>query len=152
MIRFEFEFLCWNSNSNSANFPIIFKIRIRRIFANSNTNSNWANFSPPLPKALLVDQGPYFVSQKWKSLCNENNAQLKFVPIQSHSSNGVEESRRNMLRRTFNKLRYGFPKLSNELCLLYSVKAINDTANSRDLVPTTLVFGTIPRLFPSRLS
>jgi hypothetical protein len=28
-----------------------------------------------MPKALLVDQGPYFVSQRWKSLCNENNVQ-----------------------------------------------------------------------------
>jgi hypothetical protein len=52
-----------------------------------------------------------------------------------------------MLRRSFNKLRYDFPKLSNELYLLYSVKAINDIANSRGLVPTTLVFGTNPSLF-----
>jgi hypothetical protein len=58
-IRFEFEFLF--RNSNLANFPVIFKIRIRRIFANSNTNSNWANFSPP----LLPNERSDFPTNRW---------------------------------------------------------------------------------------
>jgi hypothetical protein len=55
--------------------------------------SCWSLIYDGMPKALPVDQGPYFVSQRWKSLCNENNFQLKFVPIQSHNSIGVVESR-----------------------------------------------------------
>jgi hypothetical protein len=43
MLEFEFEF---------GEFSVIFKIRIRRIFANSN--SNWANFSPPLVPHMSV--------------------------------------------------------------------------------------------------
>jgi hypothetical protein len=50
-IRFEFdsgEFEFQFQNLNSANYTLIFKIQIRRILANTNSNSNWANFSPPL--------------------------------------------------------------------------------------------------------
>jgi hypothetical protein len=56
MIRLKFEFAQANSN-------FYVGIRIRRIFANSNTNSNWANFSPPLIKLERNTHGTLRLSQ-----------------------------------------------------------------------------------------
>jgi hypothetical protein len=53
----EFEFQFQNSSSNLANHTLCFKIQIRRISANTNSNSNWANFAPPLVRTWSVTPG-----------------------------------------------------------------------------------------------
>jgi hypothetical protein len=42
-----------------------------------------------------------------------------------------------------------FPGIGDDLALLYAVKARSDIANPKGLVPSILVFGTMPRLFPT---
>lgn len=50
------------------------------------------------------------------------------------------------LRITYEKLRHIYPNISPELALSCAVRGANDTQGPEVLVPTTLVFGIVPRV------
>jgi hypothetical protein len=43
------------------------------------------------------------------------------------------------------------PGIGDDLALFYALKARNDVANPKGVVPSMLVFGTMPRLFPTEI-
>jgi hypothetical protein len=54
-------------------------------------------------------------------------------------------------KRTFQRVKTDFPGIGDDLALLYAVKSGNDVANLKGLVPSILVFGTMPRLLPTEI-
>lgn len=66
--------------------------------------------------------------------------------MESHNSLGVGEIYHSYLRRVYNKVRSENPTISEPHALQFAVKATNDTAGPSGLVPTLLVFGTLPRI------
>jgi hypothetical protein len=107
---------------------------------------SWILIYNGIPHAILADQGSVFTSRKWKELCTSSGISLKLTAIENHNANGLCESKHGTLRKTFNKLKYDFPDCSDELALLYAIKARNDTSNAKGIVPSTLLFGTMPRI------
>ena len=68
------------------------------------------------------------------------------IPCESHSSLGPGERYHAPLKRIYNKLKEEEPGLSNELTLSIAVNGMNMTANTEGLIPTLLVFGTVPKI------
>ncbi len=73
---------------------------------------------------------------------------LQVSGVESHNSLGSGERYRDPLRRIFNKIVHESPAIDRELALRLAIKAITDTAGPKRLVPSLLVFGTLPR-FPT---
>jgi hypothetical protein len=109
--------------------------------------TSWTLIYHGMPEQILTDQGSVFTSKTWKELLRVNDCKLRLIPIESHNSQGLVESKHNHLRKTFQRVKTDFPGIGDELALLYAVKARNDVANPKGLVPSMLVFGTMPRLF-----
>ena len=66
--------------------------------------------------------------------------------IQAHNSLGIGEKYHKPLRDTYRKLKIDFPKMSRQLLLALSIKAMNDTLGPEGIMPSTLVFGEFPSL------
>jgi Reverse transcriptase (RNA-dependent DNA polymerase) len=71
---------------------------------------------------------------------------IKLSPFESHNSLGQNERLHSPLRRCFLKIRNDIPSLPDDVALRVAVKAINDTVGPNGLIPTLLVFGTMPQL------
>lgn len=63
--------------------------------------------------------------------------------IAAHNSMGQIESAKCTLRIIYRILSENYPNLSGNIRINFSVKALNDTAGLKGLVPSLLVFGTI---------
>ena len=99
------------------------------------------------PNRMRTDHGSAFVSETWKTLCTENGITLRISGVQAHSSLGLGERYHEPLRRIYRKTMKEYPGVPRHMGLQLAVKAMNDTMGENGLVPTKLVFGTIPR-FP----
>ena len=106
----------------------------------------WACVYPGLPHVIKADQGSVFTSQRWHDILSLSGIKLELSPIESHNSLTVGERYHDPLRRIYRKVRHDFPTLSESLALSLANKAMNDTMGPEGLVPTLLVFGTVPRL------
>jgi transposase InsO family protein len=102
-----------------------------------------------MPQQILTDQGSVFTSKIWKERLRANGCKLRLIPIESHNSQDLVENKHNHLRKTFQRVKTDFLGIGEDLALIYAVKARNDVANPKGLVPSMLVFGTMPRLFPT---
>jgi hypothetical protein len=71
-----------------------------------------------------------------------------YTAVESHRSLGANERAYAVLRRVFPKTRHDHPKISQELALAYSQKAINETIGTDGIGPALLMYGSIPR-FPA---
>jgi hypothetical protein len=110
---------------------------------------SWILIYHGMPEQIFTDQGSVFTSKIWKELLRANGCKIRLIPIESHNSQGLVESKHNHLQKIFQRVKTDFPGIGDNLALLYAVKARNDVANPKGLVPSMLVFGTMPRLFPT---
>jgi hypothetical protein len=87
-----------------------------------------------MPEQLLTDQGSVFTSKIWKELLHVNGCKLRLIPIESHNSQVLVESKYNHPRKTFQRVKTDFPGIGDDLALLYAVKARIDVANPKGFV------------------
>lgn len=113
---------------------------------------SWASMYLGYHDKLRVDQESIFKSREWMQLCAEAGIDVDLSGIESHNAIGVGERYHAPLRRIFNRVRENSPALDAEICLKIATKAMNDTMNPEGLVPSLLVFGTLPRFPPSSTS
>lgn len=105
------------------------------------------------PKKVKDDQGQHFTSKAW--LGHLHNVGIEHFPsgVESHNALGVRERYHDYLRKIFNRTIDTFPNIPPSDALKLSVKAMNDTARPKGLVPTLLVFGALPKIpiYPENL-
>jgi hypothetical protein len=106
----------------------------------------WIRYMLGFPRRTRSDSGPQFSSQTWKKMCDGVGVSIQLSPVESHNSFGQNERPHSPLRRCYLKIKNDVPSLPADLCLRVAVKVMNDTVGQNGLVPTLLVFGTIPQL------
>ena len=106
----------------------------------------WALIYSSFPRKMLTDECSAFTSNEWKQNCANANIRLRHTGTESHNSLASGEMYHAMIRRVFNKVSLTYPQQPKELCLAFTVKAINDTAGPNGLLPSLLVFGMLPRM------
>jgi hypothetical protein len=79
-------------------------------------------------------------------LCDGVGVSIKISPVESHNSLGQNERLHSPLRWCYISIKNDVPSLPEDTCLRVSVMAINDTVGPNGLIPTLLVFGTMPQL------
>ncbi|MEM1283154.1 MAG: reverse transcriptase domain-containing protein [Chlamydiota bacterium] len=107
----------------------------------------WSSLYHGYPDKIRADQGSCFTSVRWKRLCGEVGTETQLSGVESHNSIGSGERYHKPLRRIFNKINMDSPGLDREMALRIALKSINDTMGPEGLVPSLLVFGSLPR-FP----
>lgn len=106
----------------------------------------WVTTYVGYPDTLVFDQGPQFSSEEWKSLAHDAGISLHQSGVESHNAIDSGEKYHSFLRRIFNKRIASTVGINEELALAFSVKACNGTGGTDGLVPTSLVFGSLPRI------
>lgn len=109
--------------------------------------SCWASIYTGLPNRILVDQGTNLgKSEPFFSLAARANVEVQSTGTEAHSSLGIGERYHEPVRTTFRKLLLQYPMVRKTLLLQMTVKALNDTLGPEGLVPSSLVFGELPRV------
>ena len=98
------------------------------------------------PENALTDQGSQLISTRFRELALHFGVNFRYVPIESHNSNGLIKRYHGPLRRTFEKIRLSYPGITDELALSCAVHAANQTLGPEGIVPVTVVLGIIPRI------
>jgi transposase InsO family protein len=101
---------------------------------------------PEIPRRIRSDSGPQFTAAKWREFCTDVGVELVISPIESHNSLGLNERLHSPLRRIFLKVKHEVPSVPDDVALRVSVKALNVSVGVDGLIPTLLVFGTMPQL------
>lgn len=104
------------------------------------------------PDKFKVDQDTVFKSREWRQLSDDAGIVIDFSGVESHNAIGVGERYHAPLRRIFLKIREDAPTLDPDITLKLAVKAMKDTMRPEGLVPSLLVFGTVPRFPPAPTS
>ena len=105
----------------------------------------WSLIYSSFSRKMLTDEGSAFISSEWKQNCANANIRLRHTGTESHNSLASGETYHAMIRRVFNKVST-YPQQPKELCLAFTVKAINDIAGPNGLVSFLLLFGMLPRM------
>ena len=71
---------------------------------------------------------------------------VKIVPVEAHNSIGIVERYHGPIRRAYLIITTEIQGIDKDMALQMAFKAINDTAGPDGLVPTLLVYGTLPRM------
>ncbi|PXF45776.1 hypothetical protein BWQ96_04443 [Gracilariopsis chorda] len=74
--------------------------------------------------------------------------ELKNSGVESHNSLRLGERYYEPLRRIYRKLRHDGPELDKAGIFRLALKAMSDTVGPEDVVPSYLVFGSLPK-FPA---
>ena len=106
----------------------------------------WTNKYIGFSDVMSADQGPQFRSIAWKNFFNMAGMKLELSGVESHNALGVGERYHSFLRQIYRKVRAQHPEIPTEYALSLAVKAMNDSAGPKGLVPTLLVFGVMPRI------
>ena len=106
----------------------------------------WATTYTGFPESMLTDQGSVFVSKEWSYNCELAEIELKHTGTESHNSLEAGETYHALLRRVYSKTLKDHPKVSSDMCLALTVKAINSTVGPDGLCLQLLVFGVLPKL------
>lgn len=104
----------------------------------------WASLYVGYPRVIRLDQEASFRATVFDDLATANGIELRFSGTESHNSIGPGERYHGPLRRIFRILRNRYARIEPEVILRYAVKAMNDSMGPEGLVPSLLVFGTIP--------
>lgn len=91
-------------------------------------------------------------SKAFQDLSTAHGIQLEFTGVSAHSPVGQIEKANGTIRRIFRILAAKHPALTRAMRLRYAIKAINDTAGEKGLVPSTLVFGVTTSLGNSNVN
>lgn len=108
--------------------------------------TEWVTTYIGYPEEVALDQGPQFQSREFKSLLNYVGIKSKDAGVESHNSLGEEERYHAYLRNIYERVHHEHPDMDPKTILKLANKACNDTAGPSGLVPTLLVFGSIPRM------
>ena len=108
----------------------------------------WSTAYVGHPDVIRLDQESSFMSKEFEQLAHKNGIHLQVSGVQSHNAIGPGERYHAPLRRIFNRIYEDIPQIDRHLALQLAVKAMNDTVGPEGLVPTLLVFGTLPRFPP----
>ena len=106
----------------------------------------WIDVYQGPPERMVHDAGKNFTSVEFKQSATAMAIDVEEVPVEAHNSIGKVERYHGPLRRAFNIIKAEMPGTIADVILQAAVKAINDTAGPRGLVPTLLVFGSYPRI------
>ena len=111
----------------------------------------WIDVYVGPPDVVTHDSGRNFVSHEFQENAHSFAIRTKCVPVEAANSMGLVERYHTPLRRAYQIIAdevadTGSPKIGKAVMLQMAVKSVNDTAGPDGLVPTLLVFGTIPRL------
>lgn len=108
----------------------------------------WASVYIGYPSRIRADQGSTFTFKFWNSVTSLHGIELRLSGVESHNSFGVEERYHEPLRQVFDKLLTDHPTIDPEIGVRLAVKALNDTTGPDGMVPSLLVFGSLPS-FPA---
>jgi hypothetical protein len=105
----------------------------------------WALVYIGMPDVVTTDRGTQFTLRDFELALSYQGVKQQYTGVESHHSLGANERAHAVLRRIYLKTRHDHPNISQELALAYSQKAINETIGTDGLVPTLLVYGSMPR-------
>ena len=125
-----------------------------RFLPNMSTYAVWdallrcrASICTGLPNRILVDQGSNLgKSEPFISLAARANVEVQGTGIEAHSSLRIGERYHEPILSTFRTMRIDYPNVDKELLLQLAVKAMNDSLGPEGLIPSSLVFGELPRV------
>ena len=100
---------------------------------------------------MHVDQRSAFTSVRWTNRAKAVGIDVPESVEEARNSLGYGERFRAPFSRIFFKIRKERPKMDRNIIVKLAVKAMNDTMGPEGLVPSYLVFVSIPR-FPSKES
>lgn len=106
----------------------------------------WVTTYIGFPNTIRTDQESAAASHEFRTYASLHGINLEFSGVSSRNSMGKVESAHGPLRRVYRLLTDQYPDLSGHLRLRFAVKALTDTAGVIGLVPSLLVFRTIPSL------
>lgn len=106
----------------------------------------WVTTYVGFPEILALDQDAQFCSDEQCSLAQGSGISLHHSGVERHNAIGNGERYHSYLRRVFHKVQSNTPNLSDEIALTLAVKACNDTAGPKGLVPTLLLFSVLLRV------
>ncbi|EKD18830.1 hypothetical protein MBM_03072 [Drepanopeziza brunnea f. sp. 'multigermtubi' MB_m1] len=109
-------------------------------------NRCWVNTYVGPPTNVVHDPGTNFNSVTFRGYLKGISSTPKQMPVEAHHSVELVERYHVPVRRAFKIVTKELPKAPKEDRLQMAIKAINDTAGPNGLVPTLLVFGTLPKL------
>ena len=72
--------------------------------------------------------------------------------VESHNSVGTGERYHDPLRQVFDKIMADHTNLDPEIALRLAVKGINDTKSAKGVVPSLLVYGSLPTFLAVNMS
>ena len=108
----------------------------------------WASVYIGYPNRIRSDRGSVFTSKFWRGVTSLHGIDIQLSGVESHNSIGVGERYHAPLRQVFDKVMTDHPSLDPEVALRLATKALNDTSGPDGLVPSLLVFGSLPS-FPA---
>lgn len=109
-------------------------------------NNIWAAAYVGHPDVIAADQGTQFTSDEFVALCASSGIRIQPSGVESHNALGSGERYHSYLKQVYTKVCDSQPDVDRKHALRLSVKAFNDTAGPKGLVPTLLVFGILPRM------
>lgn len=97
---------------------------------------------------MRADRGSVFTSKFWNDVTTLHGIEVQISGVESHNSIGAGERYHDPLRQIFDKIVTDHPTLDPEIALRLAVKAVNDTMGPEGIVPSLLVYGSLPT-FPA---
>lgn len=108
--------------------------------------SEWVATYIGFPDEVTLDQGPQFQSKEFGNLLLSAGIKRRDAGVESHNSLGETERYHAFLRNVYERVHHEHTDMKPKMLLKLTVKACNDVAGPSGLVPTLLVFGSIPRM------
>lgn len=96
------------------------------------------------PDVIPLDRETSFTSNKFGNITEDLGIELKFSSIEAHNYIGQRKGYHHPLWRIFNINQETHPQLDDNSKFRIEIKSINDTMGCNGLVPSLLVFQTIP--------
>ena len=107
----------------------------------------WIDVYVGPPDVIAHDAGKGFTAGQFQASADMLHITTKGIPVESPHSMSAVERYHAPLRRAFNIIAAECPaNADRDFILQAAVKACNDSVGPDGLIPTILVFGTIPRL------
>jgi hypothetical protein len=105
----------------------------------------WALVYVGMPDVITTDRGTQFISRDFELAFSYQGVKQKYTSVKSRHPLGAGERTHAVLGRVYLKTRHDHPKLSQELALAHSQKAINENRGTDGIVTTLLAYGSMPR-------
>lgn len=108
--------------------------------------ASWVLIYVGFRNQMHTDQAKVFTPARWKKLSSLSGISLIHSGVEANNSLGIGERYHAPLRRIYIKIRIDTPTPPTDTALRISTKALNDIVDPNGLVPSLLVFGTLPRV------